>query len=256
MSKKQNKAKGESHRRRNASEIEKELLKTRYPLECESLPMQALDSEEQRVVQKCIDGGKFNDQDFKLLKKTLQKYREIITEQRPEEVVDDIEQTIQLIKTEKDLLDLLDAPERRKLLVHLPIGDKTVALDFNVEPLDDSRVVESLQMQLDLFRDFSKQEQELYGKAQAGQTLSREEKAVVDNMNSRINELVSEHNEEICNKVLSSQLRLPESSQSYEDRLYFWKRFPFNAKFSIFMRVQQMLGLTEQDNEALFPTRE
>lgn len=256
MSKKQNKQKGEAHRRRNASDIEKELLKTRYPLECESLPMEALDSEEQRVVQKCINGEQFNDKDFKLLKKTLQKYREIITEQRPDEVIDDIEKTIQIIKTEKDLLDLLDAPERRKLLVHLPIGTKTVSLDFDVEPLDDSRVVDSLQMQLDLFRDFSKKEQQTYNRAQAGQTLTREEKAVVDNMNTRINEMVSEHNEEICNKVLASQLRLPESSQSYDDRLYFWTRFPFNAKFSIFMRVQNMLGLTEQDSEELFPTRE
>ena len=256
MSKKQNKQKGAQARRRNASEIEHELLKTRYPLECESLPLEALDSEEQRVVTKCLNGEDFNDQDFKLLKKTLQKYRRVITEYRPDEALDDIEQTIQVIKTEKDLLDLLDAPERRRLLVHLPIGEQTVELDFDVQPLDDSRVVESLQMQLDLFRDFSKTEQETYNRAQSGQVLSPEEKAVVDNMNTRINELVSEHNEEICNKVLASQLRLPDSTQSYEERLYFWKRFPFNPKFSIFMKVQHMLGLTEQDNEKLFPTRE
>ena len=73
---------------------------------------------------------------------------------------------------------------------------------------------------------------------------------------TKINEMVSEHNEEICNKLLANQLRLPESSQSYEDRLYFWKRFPFTAKFSIFTKVQYMLGLTEQNNEELFPTRE
>ena len=75
-------------------------------------------------------------------------------------------------------------------------------------------------------------------------------------METKINEMVSEHNEEICNKLLANQLRLPESSQSYEDRLYFWKRFPFTAKFSIFTKVQYMLGLTEQNNEELFPTRE
>lgn len=254
MSKKQNKAKGT--RRRNAHDIEKELLKTRYPLECESLPLASLNSEEQRVVSKCINGEEFNDADFSLLKQTLQKYRKVINEYQPDETVNDIEQTIKIIKTEKDLLDLLDAPERRKLLVHLPIGDQTVSLDFDVKPLDDSRVVESLQAQLDLFRDFTQSEKETYTRAQAGQTLTPEEASVVKNMETKINEMVSEHNEEICNKLLANQLRLPESSQSYEDRLYFWKRFPFTAKFSIFTKVQYMLGLTEQNNEELFPTRE
>lgn len=254
MSKKQNKAKGT--RRRNAQDIEKELLKTRYPLECESLPLESLNSEEQRVVAKCINGEEFNDADFSLLKQTLQKYRQVINEYRPDETVNDIEQTIKIIKTEKDLLDLLDAPERRKLLVHLPIGDQTVSLDFDVKPLNDSRVVESLQAQLDLFRDFTQSEKETYTRAQAGQTLTPEEASVVKNMETKINEMVSEHNEEICNKLLANQLRLPESSQSYEDRLYFWKRFPFTAKFSIFTKVQYMLGLTEQNNEELFPTRE
>lgn len=241
---------------RNATDIQKELLKTRYPMECEALPLEALNTEEFNVVEKCLNREELSDDEFSLLKKTLQKYRKYLNEYKPDEAVDDIENTMQIIRTEKDLLDLLDAPERRKLLVHLPVGSETVELDFDVQPLDDSRVVESLQMQLDLFRDFSKSEQETYNRAQAGQVLSREEKAVVDNMNTKINEMVSEHNEEICNKVLASQLRLPNSSESYDDRLYFWTRFPFNAKFSIFMRVQQMLGLTEQDNEKLFPTRE
>lgn len=254
MSKKQNKAKGT--RRRNASQIEKELLKTRYPLECESIPMESLNEEEQRVVQACINGDDFNDDDFNLLKQTLQKYRSIIHECQPEETIQDIEKTIKIIKTEKDLLDLLDAPERRKLLVHLPIGDQTVSMDFDVKPLDDSRVVESLQAQLDLFRDFTQSEKETYTKAQAGQSLTREEAAVVKNMESRIEDMVTEHNEEICNKLLANQLRLSESSQTYNDRLYFWKRFPYTAKFSIFTKVQYMLGLTEQNNEELFPTRE
>ena len=53
---------------------------------------------------------------------------------------------------------------------------------------------------------------------------------------------------------LANQLRLPNSTDDYEKRKEFWKKFPFNAKYSVWMQLQDRLGLTEESNEKLFPT--
>ena len=52
---------------------------------------------------------------------------------------------------------------------------------------------------------------------------------------------------------LANQLKIKDSDASLEKRKEFWIKFPFNAKFTVFMTVQKRLGLTEVDNQTLFP---
>lgn len=238
---------------KKAAKMEKHLLKTKFPLECEEIPQEDLNEEEKEVVNKCINHENLTDEEFTLLKATLQRYRKAIQKHKPTETIESVEKTVNIIQTEQELLDLLDSPEMKTLLVHLPINGQMYEFNFEILPLDNSRAIKSISTQLEIFKDFTKEEANIYTKAQAGQVLSAEEKAVLNHVNKELEKRSNEQQEEIIIALLASQLRLPKSNQDLEVRQKFWRKFPYNAKVSVFMKVQDRLGLTEQSNEKLFP---
>ena len=237
-----------------AAKLEKHLLKTKFPLECKELPLEVLSEEELEVVNKCINQEEFTDEEFTLLKKTLQKHRENITKYRPTETVDAVKDTVQIIKTEKELLDILDDESNKMLKVHLTYQGQVYELDFEILPVDDSRIVDYMQLNIDLFKDYSNEEKSVFIKAQNNEPLNAEEQAMVEKISTEINAIAGQERAKLIDGFLASQLRLPESSQNFEERKLFWKKFPFMEKWAIVQQVEDRLGLTEKSNEKLFPT--
>ena len=237
-----------------AAKMEKHLLKTQFPLECEEIPLDDLTSEEQIVVIKCKNFEDLTDEEFSLLKKTLVRYREGITKYRPTETIEAFERTENMILTERDWLNIVDNQFDNKLKVNVPFNEQWYPMEFEILPLDDSRVVETLQNHVDLFKDYSKEEMLVWTKAQQGQTVSHEEQQIVRKMTKEIEEKSSEDRIKSMNHFLASQLRLPESTSDINIRVEFWKKFPFIVKSAIMFKVEDSLGLTEQSNEKLFPS--
>ena len=234
--------------------LEKDLYYTTFKKEAEQIPIERLPPDEQLVLLKCRQGEEPTSEEFKKLKAVLVRYREYIQKYQPEKTIENAEQVVKIIKTEQELLDILDDPKRHRLLLHLPIDGQIYEMDFEIKQLDDSRAIQSLQVHLDIFKDYTQEEAQLYAKAQGGARLTREEQHIVDRINDELNEKANEQQEEIILTFLANQLRLPNSSQDYEKRLEFWRKFPFNAKYSVWIQLQDRLGLTEESNEKLFPT--
>lgn len=237
-----------------AAMVEKELLKTQFPLECEELPLESLTQEERIVVIKCMDHMALTDDEFVLLKATLEKYREYITKYRPTETVEAMENTIQIINTEQEFLDILNDESNKMLRVHLTYQGQVYEFNFEILPVDDSRIVDYMEMNIDLFKDYSNEEKQLFTKAQENkEELSSEEQAIIEKMTKEINAMAGQEKAKLIDGFLASQLRLPKSSQNYNDRLVFWKKFPFLEKWAVVGKVEDRLGLTETANEKLFP---
>lgn len=236
-----------------AAKLEKHLLKTQFPLECEDIPLDSLTQEEQLVVIKCKNHADLTDDEFVLLKKTLQRYREAINTYKPSETIEAVETTKNLILTEKEFLDIIDNTSR-VLKVNVPFDGNWYQMEFEILPLDDSRVVTALQTHVDLFKDYSKDEMLLFTKAQQGQVLTPEETSIVQKINKEVEEKSNEDRIHTINNFLAAQLRLPESSEDIEVRKEFWKKFPFLTKSAIMIKVEDRLGLTDQKMEKLFPT--
>ncbi len=234
--------------------LERDLYHTTFRKEAEQIPLERLPSDEQLILLKCINGEEPTNEEFAKLKAILVRYREHIQKYQPQKTLEDAEQVVKIIKTEQELLDILDNPKRRRLLVHLPIDGQIYEMDFEVKPLEDSRAIQSLQVHLDLFKDYSQEDAILYAKAQQGQTLTVEEQHIVDKITQELNDKANEQQDEIILTFLANQLRLPNSTDDYEKRKEFWRKFPFNAKFSVRSQIQDRLGLTEEDNNKLFPT--
>ena len=237
-----------------AAKMEKHLLQTQFPLECEDLPMDDLTPEEKEVVIKCINHEEFNDEEFTLLKATLQRYRKAIHKHRPSETVEAYEKTENMILTEQDWLDIVDDKSTRMLKVNVPYNSQWYPMEFEILPLDDSRVVSTLQTHIDLFKDYSKEEILTWNKAQQGQIISPEEQKIVEKMTKEIEDKNSEDRITSMNNFLAAQLRLPNSTSDLNKRIEFWEKFPFVTKAAIMTKVEDRLGLTDQKDEKLFPT--
>jgi len=234
--------------------MEKHLLKTQFPMECEELPFDELTDEEQSVVTKCINHEELNDDEFTLLKATLQRYREHIRKHKPKETLEAYEKTEQMILTEEDWLNIVDDKTSRMLKVNVPYNGKWYPMEFEILPLDDSRVVSTLQTHIELFKDYSREEIVTWNKAQQGQVVSPEEQQIVERMNREIEDKNSEDRITSMNNFLAAQLRLPNSTSDLDTRIEFWRKFPFITKSAIMIRVEDRLGLTDQNDEKLFPT--
>lgn len=151
---------------------------------------------------------------------------------------------------------MMMSDEQMKLLVHVKTINGVKGFDFIVHPINDSRVIETLEMQIDLFRDYSVEEQLIYSKASVGnEDLTEDELRIYNKMNQEIIEKQSHERIITINKFLANQLSLEGSNATLEDRIRFWEVFPFNSKIGVFLRVQDMLGLSETKNSELFPTR-
>jgi len=237
-----------------AAMVEQELLKVQFPLECEEIPLESLTPEERKVVIKCMDRMTLTDEEFTLLKATLEKYRGAITKYRPTETLEALEKTENMILTESDWLNIVNDKSNRILKVNVPYNSQWYPMEFEILPLDDSRVVTTLQTHIELFKDYSKEEMKVWSKAQQGQTISPEEKQIVDRMTKEIEDKNSEDRISSMNNFLAAQLRLPNSASDFQVRLEFWEKFPFITKAAIMAKVEDRLGLTDQDSEKLFPT--
>ena len=247
-------------RTESATKLEYNLLRTSWVKEAELIkqfvPEEDLTKNQVKLLDKCINREDFTDKQLSELKLILVKYRKILQKIRPDEALDNVDTAIQMIKTEADFIALMNTEQERRLLVHIDTVGGKKEFDFEVLPINDSRVIDSLEMQIDLFRDYSLEEQKIYAKSTTGETLSQEEKDIIDKMNREILEKQSTERIKTIHSFLAHQLKLYGSNASIEERETFWELFPFYEKIAIFMRVQNMLGLSDVKNSELFPTRQ
>lgn len=239
-----------------AAKMERKLLETQFPLECEDIPLESLNPEEQIVVIKCMQHAELSDEEFSLLKKTLQQYRGAITKYKPSETVEAYEKTKNLIKTEQDWLNIVNNKSNWILKVNVPYLGEWYPMEFEILPLDDSNVIGALTQHVDLFKDYSQEELSIFTKAQQGQAITQEEAMIVERINKEIEAKSSDDRIKSMNNFLASQLRLPDSTEDISTRIEFWEKFPFITKSAIMIKVEDRLGLTDQKNEELFPSGE
>lgn len=249
----------ENNRTPMVVELEKNLLRTSWVKEAQLIrdfvPEEDLTQAQIKLLDKCINKEDFTDKQFADLKLVLNKYRALLNKLNPQETVESVEEVVQLIQTEKDFINLMENDVDKYLTVHLPTRKGLLEFEFEVLPLTDSRVVEALELEIDLFNDFTLEETAMYSSASGKSPEERtpEEESILKRMNEIINEKISRKKIESIDNFLANQLILKDSDASLDERRKFWSVFLFNAKVSVFVVVQKRLGLTEVDNKRLFP---
>ena len=149
----------------------------------------------------------------------------------------------------------MESDKYKYLRVNMPLEGKIIPFEFEVLPLVDSRVVDALELHIDIFKDFDLEEATTYSEVanKPADELTDDEKHIVEKLNKLIMDKLSTQRVEGVDKFLANQLRIRDSTADVDTRLKFWSKFHFNAKFSVFVKTQNRLGLDEVSTEKLFP---
>ena len=232
--------------------IERSLLKDKFPEEAEQIiGVDGLSDYETKLLNKCIHHNPIDDDEFKDLKRLLNDYRPYISKYKPKETLEAVDKTKRIIQTEQDFLDMVDNTHN-ELHINIPFQGELYPVDLEILPLEDSRMIRQLSQHVDLFKGLEPDEILLFNDAQQGKELDEKERAIVDKITREIEERASENRMEQIDDLLASQTKLKGSTADYQTRLQFWKKFNFQAKFAIYFKVEDILGLNEDITNRLF----
>lgn len=237
-------------------EMDRKLLQIKFPKELEKIPVEYLTDEELELKEKVLKTPEeITDEELKKVKELTGRWRKAIQKYDIDEIEEAHEKTVKIIRKSNELIDVLDNATR-KLTVRLPFFGEIYEMTFNVKPITDSRAIQALTLELDLFKDYSQRDKQIYVKAQNGQKLSPEEAKIVEHLNDKLQARAEENQDELIKKFLAHQLLFEDDDEdNYEERLKFWEKFPLNQRVAVFMEVEKLLGLTEDDNFELFPVK-
>ena len=220
------------------------------------VPLKRLPEYKRELVQRCLDGEtNFSNKEMETLKKVAVQYQSA-KDIEAEEILDNVDAVVKTIKTEKDLIALLEKEEEgQELLVNLPVYDETYRICFEVLPICDSSKLQEMEVHAQLFSDFSLKDRNIFQKGESNpKQLTKEEKEVYQTLLKKINDKAFVNSEELIISVLCNQLKIKGIPFNYEQNKELWKKVQVNVKTAIFFKVQDMLGLGDFDLKELFPS--
>lgn len=234
-----------------AKAIENFWVKNQLPKEVETLPYEMLTNEEQYIVDKVRNGKELTQEEIDIIKRTRKEWEEPLKKYDANEIIKSNELLGEQIGTEQELLDFIYNQERPVIKMNLPINGVTKTFSFTVKPLEDSRAVKMLEQHIDIFKDLSQEERDIYGKFERGEGLNDKERRVLEHIQNKINENRTISQLEEITTFLAWQLEEPRSLD-LEQKQDFWKQFNFMYRMALYGKVMDKLGLNQEFNEKLF----
>ena len=238
--------------------IDEHLLKTQYFTECKQLPLDILEEDEIVVVEKCLNQEEFTSEELTYLKEVLYKYREAMNKLDVANTEESVEKVRRHIKSEKELLALIDELEENytlQMIYRLKNGEEVI-LDMIVKPLTDSQAISEMQAHANLFKELNTSERVVWSKVMQGQTVYTEEER---KLAEHIAEKYEEQEYDMENKVagmrefLARQVEFENASfKTYNQKLKFWNRIEVTTVVDLYNKVRTMLHLEEEKVENLF----
>lgn len=238
--------------------IDKHLLNTQYLTECKQLPLDILEDDEIVVVEKCLNQEDLTEEELNYLKEVLYKYREAMKKLDVANTEESVEKVRKHIKSEKELLALIDELEENytlQMVYRLKNGEEVI-LDLVVKPLTDSQAISEMQAHADLFKELNTNERVVWSKVMQGQTIYTEEEKKLAN---HIAEKYEEQEYDMESKVtgmrefLARQVEFENASfKTYNQKLKFWNRIEVTTIVDLYNKVRTMLHIDEEKVEDLF----
>lgn len=233
--------------------IKQHLLDTIYPMKCEKLVLEELNEYERGIAVKCVNHETLTDTEYDDLKKLLSKWDKATSKINPNEIVENIGKAHKQIKTAQEFINIMR--KDKKIIISLPYAMEFYDFEFIVQPITDSRALQGLALELELFKNYTDYEKETYVKAQKGVIISPEEQAIANKISKELEKNIEANQDEVIIKFLARQLKLNDDA-THEEMIEFWSLFPINARVAAFIQTEELLGISESKNFELFPVIE
>lgn len=234
------------------------LFENQYLTECKQLPLDILEEDELEVVKKCLNQEKLTSDETDYLKKVLYRYREAMNKLDVANSEQNMETIRKHIKSEKELLALIDELEENytlQMIYRLKNG-KEVILDLIVKPLTDSQAISEMQVHANLFKELNTNERMVWSKVMQGETIyTKEERKLAEHIAEKYEEQEydMEHKTRGMREFLARQVEFENCSfNTYNQKLKFWNKIEVTTIVDLYGKVRQMLNIDEKKTEELF----
>lgn len=237
--------------------IDQQDLKNRFPEECKRLPLDYLDDDEKRIVEKCINQEEFTTEELTKLKQLLADYRPFLKRYDPIKIEENLEENVRTIKSSSELLRLLDNPNRYRFDMHCKLNGEIVRLQFRLKPVSDRDYITLLDVQSRIFRELDNNEKIAYSKLTNNQPLSSEEEKMIQHIQDKIVEKfgdVDKNNDHIFEFLMNNVELLTEPPLSHDEYEHLWKELGLGTRALVYEKCKELLKIDEDLEVDLFPS--
>jgi len=231
------------------------LSKTKWRIEALQIPMDDVICEkEQKVLQKCIDREDLTDKELDALEDILARYRPAINEIQPIKTMDTYQSNIEYVEDEHAFLELLDKEARNQTLtMYYPLLDgREAKLELTVKPITDAKAVMDVGENLDLFKDYTQEEIQIFNDYQMKKEQSPEERAIAEKLQQEIAVVNADRIKDVAIEFLSLQTTFKDKNSSYDDMKQIYSKMQVGYLLLLFARVKDMTHLDDVETEKIF----
>lgn len=234
--------------------------KVRFPEECKKLPMEYLTAEEIHLATKCINQDTMAPDELKQLKQLLAKYRPYMKEYDVQQVEKNLEDNVRIIKSSKELLSLLDDPNRYRFDMHYRLNGELLRLQFRIKPLSDEEYSDILSVQTRIFRNLENEEKVTYAKMLNNMELTQEEANMQQHIQDKIVEIlgdVDDTNERVTQFLIDHvEMSADDETLSHDIQVKLWHTIDIGTRNLIYAKCKEILKIDEELETELFPAIE
>ena len=231
------------------------LSKTKWRIEALQIPMDDVICEkEQKLLQKCIDREDLTDLELDALEEILARYRPAINEIQPIKTMDTYHSNIEYVEDEHAFLELLDKEARdQTLTMYYPLLDgREAKLELTVKPITDAKAVMDVGENLDLFKDYTQDEIQIFNDYQMKKEQSPEERAIAEKLQQEIAVVNADRIKDVAIEFLSLQTTFKDKDSSYDDMKQIYSKMQVGYLLLLFARVKDMTHLDDVETEKIF----
>lgn len=231
------------------------LSKTKWRIEALQIPQEDIICEKElKVLQKCIDREDLDDKELDLLETVLAKYRPAINEIKPMETLETYHDNIEYVEDEHAFLELLDQEARDQTLnMYYPLlNGKEAKLELTVKPITDAKAIMDVGENLDLFKDYTQEEIQIYNDYQMKKEQTPEEIAIATKLQEEIAVVNADRIKDVAIEFLALQTTFKDKDSSYEDMKQIYSKMQVGYLLLLFARVKDMTHLDGVETEKIF----
>lgn len=231
--------------------------KIRFPEECKKLPMDYLTIEEHQLATKCINQEPMSKEELTQLKQLLANYRPYMKEYDVQQVEKNLEDNVRIIKSSKDLLTLLDDPNRYRFDMHYKINGELLRLQFRIKPLSDEEYSDLLSVQTRIFRTLDNNQKTTYAKMLRNMELTPEEANMQQQIQDKIIEIlgdVDDNNERVTQFLIDHvEMSADDETLPHEIQEKLWHSIDIGTRNLVYAKCKEILKIDEELETELFP---
>lgn len=234
--------------------------KIRFPEECKKLPMEYLTLEEHQLATKCINQEQMSKEELSKLKQLLANYRPYMKEYDVQQVEKNLEDNVRIIKSSKELLNLLDDPNLYRFDMHYKLNGELLRLQFKIKPLSDGEYSDLLSVQTRIFRNLENEEKVAYAKMLNKMELTPEEANMQQQIQDKIVEIlgdVDDTNERVTQFLIDHvEMSADDETLPHEIQVQLWNKIDIGTRNLVYAKCKEILKIDEELETELFPALE